>query len=289
MIIWLASYPRSGNTLLRTVLYKTMGMESASDEAGEKKYFGLTEATLCSSGIIEISDSWEHFYQAATQSSEIFLVKTHRPPRDNQPAIYVVRDGRKACLSYSRFHQRFTPPPHPSLLDIVLGDDFYGGWSEHYSSWMGRDNTYMVQYEYLVNVPEALLRELAGRVRYSGEITLWKNPFDQLHQENPDFFRKGVVGWQGAPDWTPWINAIFFYLHGDLMIELGYANSEAVAEAKSGIPEEWLELVEVSRRLLSEKSQLQSICAERQVVIDSLKQASDERLELIHKLTKSRP
>lgn len=73
------------------------------------------------------------------------------------------------------------------------------------------------------------------------------------------------------------------------MIELGYANSEAVDEAKSGIPEEWLGLVEVSRRLLLEKSQLESICAEPQVVIEGLIQASDERLELIQKMTKSRP
>lgn len=288
MIVWLASYPRSGNTLLRTVLYKTMGLESASDEVGEKKVVGLTEVSRRSAGIIEIPGSWENFYQAATQSDEIFLVKTHRPPRDNQPVIYVVRDGRKACLSYSRFHQRFTSQPYPSLLDIVLGDDFYGGWSEHYRAWVGRENTVMVRYEDLVNAPSVLLRELAGRVRYSGEIVPWKNPFDQLHQENPDFFRKGEVGWQGAPDWTPWINAIFFYLHGDLMIELGYASPEMVAEAKSDIPEDWLDLVEVSRRLLSEKKQLERICDDRQVVIDGLKQASDERLELIHKLTKSR-
>ena len=288
MIIWLASYPRSGNTLLRTVLYKTMGMKSTSDEVGEKKLLGLTEASLHGAGIIEIPGSWENYYQTATQSGEIFLVKTHRPPRDSQPAIYVVRDGRMACLSYSRFHQQFTPSPYPSLLDLVLGGDFYGGWSEHYRAWMGRENIFMVQYEDLVNAPDALLRKIARRVQYSGEIAPWKNPFDQMHQENPDFFRKGEVGWQGDPSWTPMINAVFFHLHGDLMIELGYASPETVAQAKKGSSEEWLELVEVSRRLLSEKKQLESICDDRQVVIDGLKQASDERLELIHKLMKSR-
>ncbi len=29
-VIWLASYPRSGNTLLRTVLYQCFGIQSAS-------------------------------------------------------------------------------------------------------------------------------------------------------------------------------------------------------------------------------------------------------------------
>src|SRR6185437_16369502 len=32
MIVWLASYPRSGNTLLRTVLYQTLGCGSCSAE-----------------------------------------------------------------------------------------------------------------------------------------------------------------------------------------------------------------------------------------------------------------
>lgn len=288
MIIWLASYPRSGNTLLRTVLYKTMGLESASDEVGEKNFLGLTEAAQRSAGMIEIPGVWEKFYQTATQSDEIVLVKTHRPPRDRQPVIHVVRDGRKASLSYSHFHQRFTSQPYPSLLDIVLGDDFYGGWSEHYRAWVGRENTVMVRYEDLVNASSVLLRELAGQVRYSGEIIPWDNPFDQLHQENPDFFRKGEVGWQGAPDWTLWINAVFFYLHGDLMIELGYASPEMVAAAQSDIPKDWLELIEVSRRLLSQKKQLERVCDDRRAVIAGLKQASDERLELIHKLTKSK-
>lgn len=288
MIIWLASYPRSGNTLLRTVLYKTMGLESASDEVGEKNFLGLTEAAQRSAGMIEIPGVWEKFYQAATQSDEIVLVKTHRPPRDRQPVIHVVRDGRKASLSYSHFHQRFTSQPYPSLLDIVLGDDFYGGWSEHYRAWAGRENTVMVRYEDLVNASSVLLRELAGQVRYSGEIIPWDNPFDRLHQENPDFFRKGEVGWQGAPDWTLWINAVFFYLHGDLMIELGYASPEMVAAAQSDIPKDWLELIEVSRRLLSQKKQLERVCDDRRAVIAGLKQASDERLELIHKLTKSK-
>lgn len=288
MIIWLASYPRSGNTLLRTVLNQTMDMESASDEMGEKKIVGLTEVARRNAGIVEIPGSWDNYYREATQSDDFFLIKTHRPPRDNQPAIYVVRDGRKACLSYCRFHQRFTPQPRPSLLDLVLGCDFYGGWSEHYRAWTGRENTLMVRYEDLVNAPDSLLRNIADHIRYFGEVKPWKNPFDSLHQENPDFFRIGEVGWQSEPDWTPMINAIFFYLHGDLMLELNYANSEMVSNAKSHFAQEWLGLVEVLRKLISEKTQLESICTARQVVIDGLKKACDERLELIQNMAKSR-
>jgi hypothetical protein len=287
MIVWLASYPRSGNTLLRTVLFKTMGLESASDEVGEKKVVGLTDAARHNTGIAEIEGDWDEYCQNATQSSEVFLVKTHRPPRDNQPAIYIVRDGRKASLSYSRFHQRFTPKPHPSLLDLILGGDYYGGWSDHYRTWIGRANTLLIRYEDLVDAKKELLEKLAETVRYTGEIAPWHNPFDQLHQENPDFFRKGETTWQGDSTWTPMINAVFFHLHGDLMIELGYASPKTVAEATREIPGEWFELVEASRRFLAGKKALETICDERQAVINGLKSACDERLALIEKLSKS--
>lgn len=279
MIVWLASYPRSGNTLLRIVLKQTMGLGSYSDELLK---VGFSEAVSEEFGHLSRDEPWDSFYKKASASNELYLVKTHRPPRDNQPALYVVRDGRKVCLSYSCYHQRFTPPPYPSLLDLVVGTDFYGGWSEHFHSWMGRRNTVMVRYEDLVNASGTLLQEIAEQARYTGEILPWHNPFELLHQDNPDFFRKGEVAWQGDLSWTPLINGIFFHLHGPLMVKLGYANPEVVAEAKSGISEECLELVEVSRRLLSEKTQLESIFSERQAIIDGLKQAADDRLAVIN-------
>jgi len=265
MIVWLASYPRSGNTLLRTILYKTMGLKSFPYE------FELDE-------IAKIDGSWNDYYRKAITSEKIFLIKTHRPPRDNQSAIYIVRDGRMASLSYSCFHQRFTPKPYPTLLELVLGGDYYGGWSEHYRNWMSRDNTLVVRYEDLVDVKDELLEKIAETVRHTGEIAPWHNPFAQFHQEYPDFFRKGETIWQGDPSWTPMINAVFFYLHGDLMSKLGYASPEAVAKATREMPAEWFDLVETARSFLASKKALQTICDERQIVINKLELAYDELL-----------
>lgn len=285
MIIWLASYPRSGNTLLRTVLNQTMGLKSVSDEVGERTIVGQSSASLEITGITEIEGNWEEFYQKATQSREVFLVKTHRPPRDNQPAIYVVRDGRSACLSYSRFHQQFTRPSYPSLLDLILGCDFYGDWSNHYRLWAERDNTFIIRYEDLINISDDILKKISRHVHYADKVVTWKNPFSILHNENPNFFRAGGAAWQGDASWTAWIDCIFFYLHGNLMIELGYSTANDFAEKIKLISKDTVELLETSRRMVMNIKNMQTVCDERQIVIDDLKQVCDERLALINQLS----
>ncbi len=262
-------------------------MRSASDEMMSEGP-GLSASILNQIGHVEpVVHNWEDHYRFATESADVFLIKTHRPPRDEQPAIYVVRDGRSAYVSYVRFHRDFTPQPQPSLLDLVLGDDFYGGWSEHYRAWVERENTLLVRYEDLVNAPRDLLQGLATIVRYSGEPSAWENPFAKLQQEEPRFFRKGDVTWKGDPSWTSVIDAVFFYIHGAAMAELGYASPETVAAAIREVPDEWLELVAASRRFLAGKKALQEICDARQAVIEGLKLACDERLALIEKLSKT--
>jgi hypothetical protein len=281
MIVWLASYPRSGNTLLRTIFSKTMQLASASDEVGEAKIFGLSDEALRAAGILDINDDWANFYQRAMSSNEIFLVKTHRLPRDDQPAIYVVRDGRKTLLSYSRFHQRFSPTPYPSLLDLVLGADYYGGWADHVRAWMGRPNTMVVRFEELVAGSENLLKQLSRVVRYSKDLVPWKNPFDEFREENPAFFRSGEICWRGDPDWSSLINSLFFNINGDLMTRLGYASFAECEEAAKHLTVEHLALIETSRRYLSEMKKLENICGQRQLVIDELKRTCDERLLLL--------
>lgn len=279
MIVWLASYPRSGNTLTRMLLFKTMGLESDSDEYEPAEFDFQYHKAWNGMG------SWDAFYQYASQSTEIFLVKTHRIPRDSQPAIYIVRDGRKSCLSYSYFHQRSTPAPCPSLLEIVIGKDFYGGWSEHFGNWACRDNVLTVRYEELVGASDELLNTIAKWVRYAGPIRPWINPFDEEKKKDPHFFREGKVEWQGDDHaWTPLVNAAFLKVHGDLMVELGYLSAESVAMAMQSGLTECLPLLTISRQLLTEKRVLEGICSARQSVIDELKTVCDERLSLVERL-----
>jgi len=232
MIIWLASYPRSGSTLLRTILHQTMGLGSYGDDLGVKEV-GLTDAAKAEFGDIPLSTSWNKFYKKASDDSDIYLVKTHLPPRDDQPVVYIVRDGRQSTLSYWNYHKQFHQDHSTGLMDLILGHDYYGGWSEHYTNWFSSGNRkiLLLRFEELVHATPEIIQKLADFIGHQGPVRDWANIFDQLHREHSGFFRVGSPEWHAPSEWTDFINTVFFLLHGQLMKDLAYIDPEYTEQA----------------------------------------------------------
>lgn len=177
-------------------------------------------------GAARFDGSWDEFYARASAGAETVYVKSHRRPVDGQPAIYVVRDGRIATDSYAAYHESFRPNPDlcPTLLDLILGNDYYGPWSSHYRAWTARGNGrfLLLRFEELVAPDLELLEEIARFIGHSGEVKPFTNPFGVLHQENPAFFRNASLSWQRPAHWSETQEALFLELQGDVMEELGY-------------------------------------------------------------------
>ena len=152
-LIWLASYPRSGNTLLRTVLWQCFGLKTGSvysqdlgDNLALQNYVGHIE---------HAADGNIHF---PAENANLALVKTHGYPRNTAPAIYVVRDGRAAVASLWQFYQS-----ELSLESVVLGQHRFRTWSEHLAAWnpWQRPNTLLLRYEDMVNHLPVVLQQLS--------------------------------------------------------------------------------------------------------------------------------
>lgn len=288
MIVWLASYPRSGNTLLRTVLHQTLGCGSYSDEIDPevRRSVAMSEEAAAEYGRRELPQPWEEFYPRASADRETHFVKTHRPPRDAQPALYVVRDGRSTLVSYERFHKRFHGERARTLLELVLGVDYYGDWSGHYARWTERPEgkTLVLRYEELVDASPALLERIAAFVGRSAP-RVWKNPFAEMNARNPVFFESGSARWVGNGSWSGLVDAAFFELHGTLMRILGYASAQEVDAARSRLGEGERALAHIAATLAGRIDALEAVCRERKAVIDDLQRACEERLALIQRLS----
>ena len=136
-ITWLASYPRSGNTYLRTILFNCFGIKTASiypnDLGGNK----ILENFV---GHIEHNQNKTITFQKGS----IPIIKTHKLNQDENRSIYIIRDGRAASVSLWNFYGKKIP-----IKDIILGNHRFGTWKDHLISWnpLKRPNTLLIKYE----------------------------------------------------------------------------------------------------------------------------------------------
>lgn len=145
--VLLASYPRSGNTLLRMIMRHCFDLHSASIYPNDLDGNKALEDYV---GHIEQGPD----IQTWIDNSRIPLVKTHELPENDWPAIYVVRDGRDVCISLWEFYKHELP-----IDGIITGRLKFGTWSNHLSAWSpwDRPNTLLLRYEDMVeNLPQVL-------------------------------------------------------------------------------------------------------------------------------------
>lgn len=164
MIIWLASYPKSGNTLLRSLLCAYFYTDTGNlkfDALNNIKQF--PDSGLFRNLGIDISNDYEVIknYIKVQEAVNKFdknrfrLVKTHSTlhkiegyPFTNLTntlgVVYVVRDPRNVSISYAHHNQMTIDEACESLINFrVLGGEktktpirtHIANWSSHYQTW----------------------------------------------------------------------------------------------------------------------------------------------------------
>jgi hypothetical protein len=223
MIVWLASYPRSGNTLLRIMLNRFFGVSTFSlydddDDIGADQ--DLAKLVGHRSHRMAGSD----FVASARMGADQFFIKTHGKPVDTAKAIYLIRDGRAAIVSHYHY-RRAIAKENVSLAQVVKGQVWGGGWSDNIDAWVftGRPNTLVIRFEDLISDEAGCLEKLADflqlKIASSGRID-----FSQLHAVAPRFFRKGS-NTSNVSELEASCPGLFWQLHGQAMLRLGYVSS----------------------------------------------------------------
>lgn len=169
MFIWLASYPKSGNTYLRTLLanylYPISNNQNSLENLQKIKKFPdkFFYKNFLKEKNISNLNSEEKFYlnisnwivaqNLLNQSKENLLLKTHNVycsidekikftnSKLTSAFIYITRDPRNVALSYSN-HMVYNHEKSVSkILESTLGNEdpdifeVYGNWETNYLSW----------------------------------------------------------------------------------------------------------------------------------------------------------
>jgi Sulfotransferase domain len=164
------------------------------------------------------------FYKQATRSNQTYFVKTHDAPCDNAKAIYIIRDGRSAIISYYHYMRNFADAA-VSVRDIVVGECLFGSWGQHLKRWapIERPNTLLLRYDDLVGNPSEAVKSVSAFI--GRPISRRSFPsFSDLKTTNSNFFRSGNDAENIDQMKQDDLN-MFWLLHGDMMLKYGFARA----------------------------------------------------------------
>lgn len=253
MIVWIASYPRSGNTFLRIILRDVFEIETYSIYDETEETCPVVSSSSGQAGDDHDPSVGRAFdWKSHAERRELDLVKTHHPPFDSGRAIYLIRDGRQSIASYYHY-LRDIAHEDVSLVDVIAGFANFGSWGDHARAWSprSRPETMLIRFEELVADPVSHLPRLAeflGVQPRNGRIPT----FEDLHRIAPKFFRSGRTdSWESlfSPDDLALIEA----LHGDVFAEYDYPLKTPPNRQPSAM------LRELVRRADEQRRQLQAL------------------------------
>lgn len=181
--VWLASYPRSGNTMLRMILSQVFEIKSTSIYNNDLCFFAHNMQLVKYAGHYEMSED--------EQSDCDRFTKTHDMPTDNASTIYIVRDARACLVSYYHYLNEIAGAC-TSMEDVIRGKCWPGNWSSHVRAWnaFAREDTIIIKYESMKSNIDSVIEVLSSFLNRapSGKLDL---SFEDLHRIEPLFFRKG--------------------------------------------------------------------------------------------------
>lgn len=198
-ILWLASYPKSGNTWTRNFLHNLLNILEGTDEGvsqdinamyefttwdiapkAYEKHLGKLPKDCTREEIATVRPKVQQ--DIAERTNGLAMVKTHHAlvmdrgvPTINfevtSGAIYIVRNPLDVAISFSHHMSADIDTAIEQMactdLETIMGEknvyEVYGSWSQHVESWTRRSHRaiYVMRYENMLADPVAIFGGLA--------------------------------------------------------------------------------------------------------------------------------
>ena len=189
MILWLASYPKSGNTFLRSLLasyFYTKDGNFNFDLLKKIKQFPVDE-NFSQIGIdiknkYLVAENYIKAQEEINKSKKLTFLKTHSSfckmfnkfnfsnLKNSLGVIYIVRDPRNVVISFARHNSQSIETTSELLItDLATGNEknevevYLGSWNFNYNSWKVYQNSkkyLLIKYEDLVNNTQKTFTEI---------------------------------------------------------------------------------------------------------------------------------
>ena len=205
MIIWCASYPKSGNTWVRAIisslLYTQDGifnfnlLDKVAQFPSRSQFKDFTNDYLDYLDLKKICPYWISAQEKINSDGKLRIFKTHNGnyniggndftnKKNTLAAIYIVRDPRNMLVSISNHYQYNFNKCTRMILDEInvltnkdVNDEqesniinLLGSWKNHYNSWKIVSNSIIIKYEDLIIDPKSQIYKLSSFLNKFGKF-----------------------------------------------------------------------------------------------------------------------
>lgn len=220
-LMWLASYPKSGNTWLRAFLANYIFNLPEPVPVNQLSKLGLGDAnTLAHSRVAAgrfdptnpretVRIRRKMLDIVVSNGADLNLMKTHNqntkafgvdlvPRHQTKGAIYVIRDPRDMAVSYASHHgmsmdetvHRLNHPENATTGNQQNVHQFLGRWSDHVNSWSRSKGfkALIIRYEDMLEKPKSVFADVIDAVGLDRdedrlEKSIRFSSFDQLKSQ----------------------------------------------------------------------------------------------------------
>ena len=209
MIIWIASYPKSGNTYLRSFLasyyFSKKGKFDFKLLMNIPQFPSIRFSQRDFLSFNDAAKNWITNQNFFFDKQKIFFLKTHNSlnkfnnfefttAKETLGAIYIVRDPRNVISSMCNHYSLDTRNALEKMLDVnaslseraANGDSsnftYLGSWSEHYRSWKNNSKfkVLFIKFEDLKNDKEMIFEKIINfieELKDNRKMEINKNKF----------------------------------------------------------------------------------------------------------------
>lgn len=221
MIIWIASYPKSGNTWIRSFIYSLIYSKDLKpdlkkiniiDQYPVRKYF--KDYTTDFNNFKLVSKYWDISQSQLGKDKKVKFLKTHHinckiennsfiQTKNTSGVIHIVRDPRNVITSIKNHYSKknydeafdFLSDPlhcidvenltHQNIDKKLILNTLISSWSNHYNSWKNASQNYLLlKYEDLEKHPFETFTKLVDFLEPLLKIKINKTKLNKIIELN---------------------------------------------------------------------------------------------------------